>query len=163
MIGTVVKLDAIEQVIVQALAKKRYSNNRSAGVRNSKIGNQSNEFTDLEGMAGEFAFCKLFNIYPDFSISTRSSSQGEDRGDTKVNGEKVDVKTTKYATGKLLAVTWKKTDVDLFALMTGVFPKYVFRGFMKSEELIKETRLGDLGYGKTYIAKQSELKDLVNL
>jgi hypothetical protein len=154
--NTVVELNAQEQAICRALAKKRYANNRKAGTRNAKRGPQSNEQTDLEGIGAEFAFCKLLNLFPDFSIEPRSAD--EDEGDCKLrDGRAVDVKATKYATGKLIAVPWKKNGAELFALMTGTFPKYTFRGFMPADELLRAERLGSLGYGSTYIADQGEL------
>ena len=47
---------------------------------------------------------------------------------------------------------------DTYALMVGRFPKYALAGHMTAEELLVEDRLGSLGYGATYIAKQNELK-----
>ncbi len=160
-IGTVVELDRIEQGICKLLAQKRHDNNRSRNVKNSKIGGQSDAETDLEGIGAEFGFSKLFNLYPDLTISTRSSTAGQDDGDVTLrDGRSVDIKATKYRTGKLVAVPWKKPKVDLFALMVGTFPKYEFKGFMKSEELLSEKRLGTLGHGPTYIAQQNELLEL---
>jgi hypothetical protein len=158
-INSKVYLSKIEQDICLLLAKMRYDNNRLEEIKNSKIGNQSNEETDIEGIGAEWAFCKLFNVFLDFSIYTRTSQ--EDKGDALLPcGKSVDVKTTKYATGKLLAVPWKSRHIDLFALMVGVFPSYTFKGFMRAGELLTPKRLGSLGYGKTYIAEQKELKEL---
>jgi hypothetical protein len=53
--------------------------------------------------------------------------------------------------------------VDLFALMVGEFPIYEFKGFMKRDELLQEKRLGSLGHGPTYIAKQDELVEFCDL
>lgn len=163
-IGDKTQLNETEQALCRAIAKKRYSNNRKSSVKNSKIGGQSNEFTDLEGIGSELAFCKLFNVYPDFSIEPRSSLAGEDTGDATLrDGRTVDVKATKYSFGRLVAVPWKQPHVDLFALMVGRFPEYEFRGFMKKDELLKDSRLGTLGHGPTYIAEQKELKNLVEV
>jgi hypothetical protein len=157
-IGTTVTLDETEQIVCQMLAEARHNNNRTCGVRNAKVGSQSDAFTDLEGVAAEFAFCKLFNVYPDFSINPRSSAEGEDDGDAVLkDGRTVDVKSTKYKSGRLLAVPWKEPTVDLFALMVGTFPSYTFKGFMRRDELLTPQRLGNLGRGPTYIAEQDEL------
>ena len=158
-INTLITLNETEQKLCKDIASNRYSNNRANSVSNKKIGKQTNEETDLEGIAAELAFCKLFNVYPDLTIYSRSSSQ--DKGDVLLpNGKTVDIKTTKYKTGKLLAVTWKSNKVDYYALMVGEFPNYTFKGFMESSELLKPSRLGSLGYGETYIAKQEELKEI---
>ena len=158
--NTEVSLNAQEQAIFRFLARSRYKNNRSAGTRNAKRGPQSDEQTDLEGIGAEFAFTKLFNLYPDFSIEPRTAEN--DTGDCMLrDGRSVDVKATQYRTGKLIAVPWKKAGVDLFALMTGTFPVYTFRGFMQADELLRQERLGSLGYGPTYIAGQAELVSFV--
>lgn len=163
-IGQKVELTSSEQLVCKGIAKSRYESNRSASVGNAKIGSQSDEVTDLEGFAAEMAFCKLFNVYPDFSVQPRSSVAGEDDGDARLrDGRSVDVKGTKYPNGKLVAVPWKKPQVDLFALMVGSFPKYEFKGFMRRDDLLQTARLGTLGYGPTYIAAQKELQPLVNL
>ncbi len=158
--NTEVVLNAQEQAVCRALSKRRHAANRKAGTRNAKRGPQSNDQTDLEGIGAEFAFAKLFNLYPDFSIQPRKS--GDDHGDCKLrDGRGVDVKATRYKTGKLIAVPWKKSGAELFALMTGTFPKYIFRGFMEAGNLLREERLGSLGYGPTYIAEQTELASYV--
>lgn len=160
-IGDKIELTYTEQLICKVIAKLRFENNRNVGIKNSKIGPQSNEETDLEGIAAEFSFCKLFNLFPDFSVHTRSSTGYTDNGDvTLSNGKTVDVKATKYTSGRLLAVPWKKPKTDYMALMVGTFPNYVYKGVIESKELIKDERLGDLGHGKTYIAEQHELKNI---
>lgn len=162
-INSIVILSETEQKICASIAKLRSSNARGNNVTNAKIGNKSDEEMDLEGVSSEFAFCKLFNLYPDLTIEVRSSRNDTDHGDAVLSdGRTVDVKSTHYPNGKLLAASWKKTNVDLFALMIGKSPTYTFKGFMRSEELIHPTKLGDLGYGKGYIAQQSELKELEN-
>jgi hypothetical protein len=155
-VNTTVELNPMEQAVCMVLAMQRYANNRAAGTRNAKRGGQSNLDTDLEGIAAEFAFCKLFNLYPDLSMERPKAD--EDLGDcTLKDGRGVDVKGTKYKTGKLIAVPWKKGKAPLFALMVGTFPKYTFKGFMPADELLREERLGSLGHGPTYIADQAEL------
>jgi hypothetical protein len=164
-INTEVTLSVVEQAIVKGVAKQRFNNNRANGVYNAKIGDQSNYDTDIEGFGAELAFCRLHNLYPDFSISPRSTN--EDQGDAILpipNGI-VDVKGTKYPTGKLITPTWKSKDaVDVYALMVGEFPNYIFKGFMKSSDLMVSGRIGDMGYGKkSFIASQDELIDLIGL
>ena len=161
-IDSVISLCHSEQAICMWMARSRFSNNRKSGIVNKKVGNQSNEKTDLEGFAAEFAFCKLFNVFPDFTVNPRNCD--EDAGDAVLpGGLSVDIKVTKYPTGRLLAVPWKANNVELYALMIGEFPSYTFKGFMRQEDLLKEERLGNLGYGKTYIAHQYELCELSKL
>jgi hypothetical protein len=160
-IGRTITLNEIEQKICQGIANKRYENNRNKGVQDRKIGKQSNAETDLEGIASEMSFCKIFNVFPDLSVEVRSVTA--DAGDAVLHsGQSVDVKATKYPTGKLIAVPWKEKNskVSLYALMVGQFPTYTFKGFMRKEELLRAERLGSLGYDECFIAKQHELRTL---
>lgn len=159
--GTQVTLNTGEQEVCKLIAKLKFNSNRANGIRNSRRGPQSDFETDLEGIAAELAFCKLTNKMPDFSLEPRSSQKKEDEnGDVVINGLKIDIKTTKYKTGRLAVVPWKKANVDYYVLMVGTFPSYEYKGAFKKTELFQEQRAGDLGYGKTYIAQQSELIDL---
>lgn len=152
-----ITLSKVEQKICRYIARMRFENNRRNQIVNSRIGDQSDEFTDLEGFAGELAFCKLLNVYPDFSINKRSVFS--DKADGHFGPFTIDVKTTKYSTGKLLAAPWKNSNAitDFYALMVGEFPTYTFKGFIRREDLIKTEKIVDLGHGRTYAAKQFEL------
>ncbi len=165
-IGDTVTLQDFEQIICEAVAEGRYTNNRKTGVADKKMGEQSVTETDLYGVAAEFAFCKLFNLFPDFSIEPRSAADGTDvEKDSKLFIWRVDVKGTKYPTGRLLARPMDgnyashaaRSTTDLFALMTGQYPTFTFRGFFTKKDLMQPGRIGDLGHGPTYIASQHEL------
>jgi hypothetical protein len=52
-IDTTVELNAQEQALCLPLGKKRYCNNRAAGVKNAKRGRHSDAETDLEGVAAQ--------------------------------------------------------------------------------------------------------------
>ena len=163
-IGTSVSLDNIDQMICKGIARQRYNNARKAGVENRKVGDQSNEETDLQGFGAEYAFCKINNLCPDFTIHPRSMY--DDIGDAQLpDGRYVDVKATKYTNGRLVAVKWKKPDqgAELYALMIGTFPNYEFRGFMHREDLLRSERLGNLGHGEHFLAPQSDLKELFEI
>lgn len=139
------------------LASARFNSNRKSGITDRKVGKQSAEFTDLQGIGGEFAFCRIFGFNPDKTISPRSSKT--DKGDVILpDGTIVDVKTTHYKSGKLLAVPWKEPNVDYYVLMVGTFPSFEYKGLMSKEELLQDSRLTDLGYGETYAATQNELR-----
>lgn len=163
MIGKKIILSDVEQVICIKFAELVYKNNRKFSVADKKIGDQTAEETDLEGFAGELAFCKLFNVMPDFSLKVRSSDKGTDHGDAVVNGKTIDIKTTKYKTGRLLTPKHKKINCNYHALIVGQFPEYEFRGFIKTETLMQESNLKDLGYGLTYCVEQDKLVELESL
>lgn len=155
MIGQSILLSDVEQRICRHIAKRRHEINRQNGVLNSKKGTQSDELTDLEGFAGELAFCKMFNVFPDLEIKV--TNQNTDDGDCKLLGLRVDIKTTKYLNGRLICSTWKNNNTDIFALIVGTFPKYTFKGFMSYADLCRPERIKDLGHGNVYCASQDEL------
>lgn len=162
LIGSQIILSKEEQKICEYIGKSRYLINREKGVTDKKIGNKDNKSMDDDGFGGEFAFCKLFNVMPDFLVQVTQTNKN-DYDALLFNCISVDVKTTHYATGKLAVAKWKIDEVDCYALMIGKMPSYTFKGFMFGEDLKKENRLGDLGHGMSYIAEQNELKELHDL
>ena len=149
-----ITLDKTEREIAESLAKRRHFAARNSGVKNSKIGPQSNWQTDLEGVGSEFAFCKIFNTFPDLTVGARKGGH-----DCVLNKQKVDVKSTKYKTGRLLAKKSKTLgDADVYVLMIGEFPTYRFIGWAWNHELLKEENLIDLGHGEGFALAQALLK-----
>jgi hypothetical protein len=147
-------LNPSEQRIAQWIAKQRHAVNRKGNVVNQRIGPQSDAWVDLQGFAGELAFCALFNVYPDFSLEPRAGSH-----DCIWSGWRIDVKTTDRESGRLLIAPTKTgtTDVDLFALMIGEFPTYRYVGCFESRNALVPARLGDVGRGPTYVVERSDL------
>jgi hypothetical protein len=150
----VVELDAGEMAVVTMLAAMRHSCNRKHNVSNSRIGPQSDHITDLDGLIAEFAFCKWKNIYPDLTINPRSGGS-----DCVINKKRVDIKTTRYKQGRLLATISKKpTDVDVYILSIIEDNKVTFVGWAMSDELLQQSNIVDLGHGKSYALAQSQLR-----
>lgn len=149
----IIELNEAEKKLAAYLAKARHRNARTKMVVNHRIGPQSDELTDLEGIAGEIAFCKAMNLYPDLQTEF---IPGYDC--ILPDGTKIDVKTTQYENGKLLSAPWKEPkDIDVFALMIGKMPRYRFAGMMKAKDLLQEHRKTNLGHGVGYAANQDEL------
>lgn len=141
-----------DQETVRRLAQERFQANRGSGVRDQKIGPQGTDKTDLEGLGGEFAFCRLFGVEPDMSIGPRQGG-----ADAIINGKTVDIKTTSYERGVLILSPAKNVaDVDYYALMVGIFPTYRFAGVIEAVEIFHH-RI-DLGYGPSYGVSQGSLK-----
>ena len=156
-----IELNRCEQKIAIFLAKARYSNARSKGVADGKMGGQSNEMTDLEGIAAEIAYCKAMNVYPDTEVDLDTANLPPYDAVTR-HGVTIDVKATKYRNGHLLAVLGKKNkkQPDGYFLMIGEFPKYTLAGYMSADELLQESRIGNLGHGNGYMATQEELTNV---
>ena len=155
---TEITLNDAEQRLAKYVAKHRYRNARSRNKVDAKIGPQSNWETDLEGIAGEIAFCKHMNVYPDLDTDLETLP---DVDAWHVLLDRVDVKTTAYHTGRLLAVLSKKGHAtDTYALMIGKFPTYRFVGFASASELFKDENIKDLGRGNGYAMDQDQLRSM---
>ena len=75
LIGSKIVLTPVEQKICEYIGIKRYNINRQKGVTDKKIGKEDNHFMDVNGFGGEFAFCKLFNIMPDFLVQVTQTNK----------------------------------------------------------------------------------------
>ena len=148
-----VELNWHEEQLGIAIGTTRYRENRKRGIEQGGNGPPTTEETDIHGAHGEIAFCKLFNVYP--ATDTLSWSYY----DCVLYGYKIDVKATKGKNNRLIAPISKaeKRLPDYYALMIGEYPHFEFKGFIKSEDLINESHIKDLGYGDTYVAERHEL------
>lgn len=155
MIGSKVTLNDIELRLAKFLAKSRYEYAREKDIKDLKIGSQDWYETDFQGICGELAYCKLFNLYPDLEMGVKLEDCKDSYGFT------YDVKTTKYDDGRLVATTKKTTEVDYFVLMTGTAPTFTYRGEVVSTDLIKEENLQSLGGRQPgYCLTQSQILKL---
>ena len=136
-------------------ADMRYNIARSSGVSNGKIGPQSNKLTDQLGLGGELTVAKWLNLYPDFTIYVRQG--GADL--VTHSGTRIDVKTTKYATGSLLAkINTAYESIDVFVLVTTDYPTFTVRGWATKEQLINPENIINLGHGDGYGLNQDQLQ-----
>jgi hypothetical protein len=148
-------LTDLEQKLCTEGSEMRYNVARTSGVGNGKIGPQSNKETDLLGLGGELATAKWLNVYPDLTIYARQG--GVDL--LSHSGIKIDVKTTKYKTGMLLAkINTSYKDIDAFVLVTTDYPKFIIRGWATKDELINSKNIINLGHGDGYGLKQDQLR-----
>lgn len=153
-----ITLNNIEQRVSKAIAKARYKNARDKNVTDKKIGDQSNWETDLEGIGSEIAAAKAFNVYPDLEVGHIPTA------DLVIDGYTIDIKSTKYATGHLLATKTKlDRQCDVYVLVVGTFPNYELKGWCSKSDLFKPENLKDLGMGEGYALPQDKLKDINRL
>ena len=148
-------LGETEQKVCEYIAKERYNNARKKGITDNKKGPQSNYDTDLEGVASEMAAAKLLNVWPDIQIEEIPTH------DLIVGKYTVDVKATKYRTGKLIDALHKKDKAcDYYMLMLGTFPEYSLGGFCKKEKLLTKETITNLGWGELHALEQDQLLSL---
>jgi hypothetical protein len=153
-----ITLDLHEQEIVRGIALARHKNNIDRGSRSYKMGGGDDLLINLEGTGGEFAFCKIKNIYPDMSIEQPMAF------DCAINNIGfIDVKTTNKPHGMLLVGKWKEKYLKpaYFVLMVGEMPTYELKGFFPGTEVFKPENIVNFGYGDTYGISQDRLiKDI---
>ena len=160
IIGQKTTLNDVEQRLAKTVAKLRNEENRRRNMPDRKISDEDSIAIDVFGFGGELAFCRIHNVYPDLYVKARKST--EDRGDVCWSGLCIDVKATKMDGGSLLIAPWKKSRyVDGYALMTGEFPTYEYRGMVRTEEALQDRWLRDLGRGDGYVVPQTQLKETI--
>jgi hypothetical protein len=150
-----IELTLTEQKIAEFIAKARYNNARKKDIPNNKKGPQSNYSTDLEGFASELAAAKLLNLYPDLQIDKVPNH------DLIFKGVTIDVKATKYNSGRLIAGLNKNLkECDYYMLMVGTFPEYRCGGVASKKELLNKETITNLGWGNLHALEQHELKQI---
>lgn len=125
--GNEVTLTESECKIAKYLAVARETENRKTGAIGTPYVKDQRTI-DENAFGAELAFCKLFNVYPDMTITPRVG--GEDCID--VFGEKIDVKNTdkewpQYFVKKTKSTT-PNAKVDYFAWMIGTLPNFKYIG-----------------------------------
>lgn len=157
-----IKLTHEESMICRLIAFSKSKESRLTSTKDSKFSSVDGLEIDYLGFAGEFAFCKIFNLMPDFSTHVKSARDGTDVGDCIIGGIRIDVKTTSNSMGCLKVLKWKTPDlVDVYALMTRVDDfTYTFRGAISSKEVFNQDRLNSVSYPNCYVVDQYELLEL---
>jgi len=151
----VVKLSDVEVLVCRMIGNMRSISSRANKVGDRKMGWQPGYAIDEDGTIGEYAFCKHFNIFFDPSVSVRSGSY-----DCLYKGKRIDVKTTRYKEGELIATTKVNPDVDIFvlAILDEENSTVTFTGYALASELYKESTLKNFGWGNGHAIKQEDLR-----
>lgn len=135
-----VYITELEMLTISMVSNLRGIGSRIAGVADGKISDKNGSEIEFEGMLGEFAFCKHYNIFFDFTPSPRSGSY-----DCMLNNKRIDIKATKYKTGVLIGKQPRNNDIDIYVLAILDFKKngvnVYFPGYATSDELYDEKNL----------------------
>lgn len=79
-------------------------------------------------------------------------------------GVTIDVKTTRYPQGRLLATLYKQPgDVAVYALVVGQMPHYELKGFCTADHLFAMQHIINLGHGPTRAVEQADLLTLADI
>jgi len=140
----IVHMTPSESAIALTLAVMRNTTARVNNVADKQMGKQD-----------PMAFGKQFNLYPDLSVYPRKG--GADL--ITHQGLKIDIKATRYKSGRLLIHIDKDVqEVDIYVLGVVDGDSVDFVGYIKSKEAIQPQNLKDLGHGSGYVIEQSNLK-----
>lgn len=128
---------------------------RGANVTNLRVSEEKHQDVDFDGLIGEYAFCKIHNLFLDIVPTPRSGSY-----DCLFHDQRLDIKSTRYKNGVLLGHTERNPDIDVYvlAIIEGALVR--FPGYALAEELYTERNLTTLGrYDKpVYALDQSRLR-----
>ena len=151
-------LNSAEQIVCKQLALMRYEIARAVDRKDQQIGNQPSWQTDEDGIGGEIAASRLLNVYPSLVLKP-------DAGwDVMYRGKRIDIKTTRYKSGRLLAkLNARDDEVDVYLLVTGTFPEYDVVGYVLKDSLLSPKNIIDLGHGKGYGLSQDKLTPIEKL
>jgi len=155
----IITLNEAEIRLAAFVGKKRHLCSRANGIVDRQFGDQDKFQIDIDGCMGEIALCKHLNIYPD--LDAKPVGQATDRGDCEYRGLAIDVKTTRYKTGRLPCALWKNNMVDVYVLMIADgSPSLRCAGWAYAAELKRQENIKDLGRGELYIMEQNQLTDI---
>ena len=154
-----VNLSREECEVVRYLGDARRKQNRSKGVTDKLVAKEDPLQRDIEGIGAEFAFAKIYNLYPPMDVHPRSGT-----ADFVIKGKTIDVKQSDYDNARLIVPPYKMEDnkvCDSYVLATGKLPYYIFRGFAKKEDICNPKNLLTLR-SLVYALTIKELKPMPN-
>jgi hypothetical protein len=161
--GKIYFLDNYEQEIVELAAKQRHNNKVKTGWNGYKT---VNDFSDIKlkivGFGAEFIFCRELNLYPDFKIHNTSKVLGTDYYDAVFINNTVDVKVNRNHNNPLMIPKYAKSNCDLFALFSCIYPRFRFEGFATNQMVFKKENL-KMTKIESFVVKKSLLLDIQDL
>ena len=130
---TKVTLNKFEQFTVEELVKK-------IGQQYIELGWQDRlmcDYTDedkkqlkIDGHGAEMAFAKMFNCFPDLSVSPRQHGH-----DIILDGIKIAIKEPRYTKNPYLVAWRENPDVEIYVLMICKYPIYEYGGWIDANTL----------------------------
>ena len=111
--------------------------NEYAKVSDKQMGYDDGFLIGVDGLVGEFGVCKHFNVCPDLSFEPRKGG-----ADCVINGNRVDVKSTKPGKNKVFVPEWKAKDkIDRYIFCTVNFRTIEILGWFLHQDIFKEDNL----------------------
>jgi hypothetical protein len=156
-------LDKYEQEIVELVSGQWFKNKVNTGWHGfgTVAEDKSLELSKV-GFGAEFIFCKTFNLFPDFAVKNTSKRLGTDDYDAHIWGQNIDIKVNRNPDNPLMIPEYAKSDCDLFALFSCIYPRYRFEGFATNKMIFREENLR-MTRVKAYVLDKEKLLDLDDL
>jgi hypothetical protein len=136
-----IEINKFERMYCTVVAVLRQWSNYSAG-KKDRYENDGDRFLTMtiDGVIGEYAFCKWRNIFMDCSMEPRQGSY-----DFFWKGLRWDLKTNNTENGDLMIHLYDNPDVDIYALAilrkdSVYFPGYIMKKDIRKEENIFRTK-----------------------
>jgi hypothetical protein len=148
------QLSEAELNVLRIIANLRGLVARANNIANLKVSENQNQDVEFDGLIGEYAFCKLHNLFLDIVPQPRSGSY-----DCLFHDQRLDIKSTRYKNGVLLGSTNRNADIDVYVLCIIDGLNVSFPGYAMAEELYAEENLTTLGRydNPVYALDQSKL------
>ena len=151
------KLQEHDRYLVATLATARF-NRHELHKTTSKSLNMLHPFVkDVESIAAEVVVARYLGV--DFDTS---NEKPRDWDLISQNGSKIEVKSSTNKNCGLRVKQYKMSkEIDIFILVTGVFPNYIIRGYAKPDDLFQDKWLKTMPDGNiVFELPQSELRSL---
>lgn len=151
MIHSITLSDA-EIATIKLIGNLRSVVNRCSNIGDPRVTGDALDI-DEQGMIAEFAFCKYWNVFLDFTPTVRSGGY-----DCILRGKRLDIKSTHYKDGRLLKTLKENNHVDFYALAIVDGNTVTFPGYASHEDLCQEKNIKDLGHSPCYAMDQKDLR-----
>lgn len=144
---------------IELLAKGRHLPKEKAGVPCHLYGRESGLEVHIEGLLGEYAVAKAFNVLPDISLHLH--------GDDKVDLRLPDGRTAQVKYRRKRGYDYAINSMEEFVADVGILCWPAEGGVevvgMITRERFKEVAVVEnFGYGKRYVARYQEFEPLEN-
>lgn len=139
-----------EMIMCRLLGNLRTLTSRSDNTQYTDV--IYNLSVDEDGVIGELAFCKHWNIFFSPEATYRHHSF-----DALLKDKRIDVKATRLKTGRLQASSKKNPDVDVFVLGIIEGNEVTFVGYTTADNLYKQENFMNLGRSEGYAMEQKDL------
>jgi hypothetical protein len=143
-----------ELTTLNILASFRTLVARANKINDTKISKSPTIEVELDGIIGEYAFCKINNIFmAELVASPRAAG-----ADCVYRGKKIDIKSTRHIKGKLLGIERRNMDIDVYVLCVIQGYNVTFPGWLYSEELYHPSNKTRLSGVDVFAVEQKDLR-----